>query len=180
MKHINGIHATQWFRFSTRMSSPWLISKKVGISKKGIIHDYFHRDVTLATVTRSDQSTPPATQHWASVSKTQELKRNSRLRNCVFCTGNCREGVTGNQCSMCKPNHYGFSPDGCKECDCDPTGSTSPQCDEMTGQCECRDKVKGHQCTLSVYPSVRRVRRSIPKLRHQIKVYICKGRIGKN
>ena len=60
----------------------------------------------------------------------------------VAFTGYCRDGVTGTQCSECKPNHYGFSPEGCKDCDCDPTGSNSQQCDLVTGKCDCRAKVK--------------------------------------
>lgn len=44
------------------------------------------------------------------------------------------------------PKHYGFSSDGCKECDCDPTGSTDLQCDLVNGQCPCRDKVEGRRC----------------------------------
>ncbi len=47
---------------------------------------------------------------------------------------------------MCLPFHYGFSPDGCKLCECDPTGSTDMQCDRITGQCPCRDKVEGRKC----------------------------------
>ncbi len=44
------------------------------------------------------------------------------------------------------PEHFGFSPEGCKLCDCDPTGSTDIQCDLATGQCPCRDKVEGRRC----------------------------------
>lgn len=35
---------------------------------------------------------------------------------------------------------------GCKACECDPTGSTDLQCDELTGECPCRDKVEGRRC----------------------------------
>jgi hypothetical protein len=38
--------------------------------------------------------------------------------------------------------HYGFGSTGCKPCECDPTGSTDLQCDLLTGQCPCRDKVR--------------------------------------
>jgi laminin gamma 1 len=47
---------------------------------------------------------------------------------------------------MCLPFHYGFSPEGCNLCDCDPTGSTDMQCDLISGQCPCRDKVEGRKC----------------------------------
>jgi len=47
---------------------------------------------------------------------------------------------------MCEPYHYGFSLQGCTSCECDPTGSTDLQCDELTGQCPCRHKVEGRKC----------------------------------
>ena len=52
--------------------------------------------------------------------------------------------MTGQRCEMCLPQHYGFSTEGCKACECDPTGSLNLQCDLLTGQCECRDKVRCH------------------------------------
>ncbi len=64
------------------------------------------------------------------------IKCNDRLL-----VGNCREGVTGQRCDMCLPNHYGFSPEGCKPCECDISGSLDIQCDLITGQCPCRNKV---------------------------------------
>lgn len=54
--------------------------------------------------------------------------------------------MTGQRCDMCLPFHYGFSPEGCKLCDCDPSGSTDMQCDLISGQCPCRDKVEGRKC----------------------------------
>ena len=33
-----------------------------------------------------------------------------------------------------------------KECNCDPTGSTSQLCDKYTGQCPCKEHVYGRQC----------------------------------
>ncbi|GFR89290.1 laminin subunit beta 1, partial [Elysia marginata] len=49
-------------------------------------------------------------------------------------------------CSFCKPNFYGInSGQGCRECACDPQGSTSLQCDE-SGQCPCKDSVQGFKC----------------------------------
>ena len=52
----------------------------------------------------------------------------------------------GKQCKVCLPLHYGFSQEGCKLCACDPSGSTEQQCDLLTGQCPCRDKVEGRKC----------------------------------
>ena len=43
------------------------------------------------------------------------------------------------------PYQYGFSTDGCKQCDCDPSGSKGLQCD-MNGQCLCNDNVEGRRC----------------------------------
>ncbi len=67
---------------------------------------------------------------------------NTEVLNGFFLKGNCRPGVTGQQCDQCLPNHYGFSPDGCKPCECDQQGSTDIQCDLITGQCPCHDKVQ--------------------------------------
>ncbi|GFN92862.1 LOW QUALITY PROTEIN: laminin subunit gamma-1 [Plakobranchus ocellatus] len=49
-------------------------------------------------------------------------------------------------CSFCRPNFYGISGgQGCRECGCDPQGSTSLQCNE-SGQCPCKDSVTGLKC----------------------------------
>ena len=58
----------------------------------------------------------------------------------------CRPGVTGRRCDECMPNFYGKSSEGCKECNCDETGSYSLQCDLDTGKCNCRDGVMGMRC----------------------------------
>ena len=55
----------------------------------------------------------------------------------------CKPGVTGRQCNECAAQHYGFSVDGCKPCDCDLTGSETMNCDPLTGQCLCKTNVEG-------------------------------------
>lgn len=48
-------------------------------------------------------------------------------------------------CDQCEVRKYGFSTDGCKECECDSIGSRDLQCD-TTGQCPCLDNVEGRRC----------------------------------
>ncbi|CAG9823408.1 unnamed protein product [Phaedon cochleariae] len=62
---------------------------------------------------------------------------------CLSCKGN----TEGWKCEKCKPDHYGEpSLSNCKACECDPIGSISKQCDNITGQCECKDKFTGRTC----------------------------------
>lgn len=49
------------------------------------------------------------------------------------------------RCDHCEYRKYGFSYDGCKDCDCDPIGSSEPQCDAI-GQCPCLKNVEGRRC----------------------------------
>ncbi|ERL95703.1 hypothetical protein D910_00137, partial [Dendroctonus ponderosae] len=51
----------------------------------------------------------------------------------------------GPRCDHCEARKYGFSSDGCLECDCDAIGSKDLQCD-TTGQCPCLDNVEGRRC----------------------------------
>lgn len=49
------------------------------------------------------------------------------------------------RCDHCESRKYGFSIDGCKQCECDPIGSKDLQCD-ANGQCSCLDNVEGMKC----------------------------------
>lgn len=45
------------------------------------------------------------------------------------------------------PNSYGWEhKKGCKDCDCDHTGSIGHSCDLYSGQCMCREGFTGRQC----------------------------------
>ncbi|XP_068633205.1 laminin subunit gamma-1 [Battus philenor] len=57
----------------------------------------------------------------------------------------CKPGIDGKHCDRCRAYHYGFSVEGCKDCDCDEWGSTNYQCD-VSGQCSCQDNVEGRRC----------------------------------
>ncbi|KAL1491007.1 hypothetical protein ABEB36_011669 [Hypothenemus hampei] len=62
---------------------------------------------------------------------------------CLACKGN----TEGWKCEKCKAEHYGDPISlNCKACECDPIGSLSKQCDNITGQCECKDKFIGRTC----------------------------------
>ncbi|CAH2013089.1 unnamed protein product, partial [Acanthoscelides obtectus] len=62
---------------------------------------------------------------------------------CLSCKGN----TEGWKCEKCKPEHYGDpTQSNCKPCECDPIGSASKQCDNITGQCECKEKFIGRTC----------------------------------
>lgn len=52
-------------------------------------------------------------------------------------------------CWLLKPNMW-WDPEKqfCARCDCNPLGSTSPQCD-VTGRCVCKSGFVGTQCNLS-------------------------------
>ncbi|XP_058880004.1 laminin subunit alpha-2 isoform X3 [Acipenser ruthenus] len=64
------------------------------------------------------------------------------------CT-NCPLGYEGQYCERCSPGFYGDprSPGGsCQECKCDPNGSLPLPCDQLTGQCQCKQGTTGLAC----------------------------------
>ncbi|XP_018564888.1 laminin subunit alpha-1-like [Anoplophora glabripennis] len=63
---------------------------------------------------------------------------------CLSCKGN----TEGWKCERCKPEHYGDPIlANCKACECDPIGSTTKQCDNVTGQCRCKERFTGRTCS---------------------------------
>ena len=73
-------------------------------------------------------------------------------RGCTFHNNRvsciCRRGYTGDLCDQCARGFFG--PDiidgHCTECDCDPNGIVSNECDEANGQCNCKSGVTGRRC----------------------------------
>nr|XP_039257196.1 laminin subunit alpha-1-like isoform X3 [Styela clava] len=61
----------------------------------------------------------------------------------------CPAGYTGIHCEQCSPGHFGdpMSPGGfCQKCGCNPSGSTSLDCDRITGKCNCQPGITGRVC----------------------------------
>ena len=61
----------------------------------------------------------------------------------------CQQGYTGPTCERCAYGYYGNpeEPGGqCQDCDCNPYGSETDQCDGQTGQCYCVAGVTGRDC----------------------------------
>ncbi|XP_028925322.1 laminin subunit beta-3 [Ornithorhynchus anatinus] len=60
----------------------------------------------------------------------------------------CLPNVVGPRCDQCAPGYWGIARGrGCQPCMCDPRTSLSPQCNQLTGQCSCRDDYKGLTCS---------------------------------
>ena len=62
----------------------------------------------------------------------------------------CKAGVTGEFCDECLPEYYGFgNEEGCLKCECNPEGTRGGvnSCDYSTGQCPCKENVKGQTCS---------------------------------
>uniref|UniRef100_A0A8C5T7E1 Laminin subunit beta 3 n=1 Tax=Malurus cyaneus samueli TaxID=2593467 RepID=A0A8C5T7E1_9PASS len=60
----------------------------------------------------------------------------------------CLPNVEGSDCGQCAAGHWDLgSGQGCRPCACHPRGSRSPQCNQFTGQCPCRDGFTGQTCS---------------------------------
>lgn len=60
----------------------------------------------------------------------------------------CLPHVVGPKCDQCAPYHWKLaSGRGCEPCACDPSNSLSPQCNQFTGQCPCREGFGGLTCS---------------------------------
>ncbi|XP_074102845.1 wing blister [Cotesia typhae] len=62
----------------------------------------------------------------------------------------CKPGYSGVRCEKCSYGYYGYPdiPGGvCSPCNCNPAGSASDECDEQTGQCNCRPGSTGRDCS---------------------------------
>lgn len=68
-------------------------------------------------------------------------------QNRVSCI--CKPGYVGDLCEKCDVGYFGL-PDNagghCTECDCDPNGIVSEECDRINGQCHCKEGVIGRRC----------------------------------
>ncbi|XP_020671039.3 laminin subunit gamma-2 [Pogona vitticeps] len=94
----------------------------------------------------------------AGTRKREACDCNGKSRQCIFDiellrrTGNgyrclnCIDNTEGNNCERCKEGFYRQRhQNGCVACGCNPTGSTSVQCDNR-GQCHCKPGVTGNKC----------------------------------
>lgn len=64
-------------------------------------------------------------------------------------------GYAGTKCERCAYGYYGFPsiPGGsCTPCNCNAAGSASDECDEETGQCNCRPGSTGRDCSECTAP----------------------------
>lgn len=63
----------------------------------------------------------------------------------------CKVFVTGKQCDKCKERYYGLglnSTTGCSPCDCSRDGTLNELdiCDQLTGQCTCKQFAGSLNC----------------------------------
>lgn len=81
-------------------------------------------------------------------------------KGCTFYNGrvscSCKPGYIGDFCDACAPGYYG-SPEqeggGCIDCQCNPHGSVSIECDALSGECMCKDGIIGKQCDKCIQPT---------------------------
>lgn len=65
----------------------------------------------------------------------------------------CRVGFGGRDCSQCEDLYWGnprpkVGEQGCRPCQCNPTGSIDTQCDRVTGTCKCKPNIIGDNCDM--------------------------------
>ncbi|XP_019643138.1 PREDICTED: laminin subunit beta-1-like [Branchiostoma belcheri] len=63
----------------------------------------------------------------------------------------CKDRVTGRTCDTCKDGFWNLTadnPQGCQACDCDASGTfnSSNLCDQLTGNCVCKNNTEGDSC----------------------------------
>ncbi|XP_059533348.1 usherin [Myotis daubentonii] len=66
----------------------------------------------------------------------------------------CEHNTTGRNCELCKEHFFrpvGADPsatDGCQPCECDAAGTRNGSllCDQMGGQCDCKQRASGRRC----------------------------------
>ncbi|XP_033113619.1 agrin-like [Anneissia japonica] len=71
----------------------------------------------------------------------------------------CKPGVGGTKCNRCEPGFWDFrgiqnGNSGCRPCGCQPGGSVRDDCDQMTGECLCKQSVMGMKCEICPYEEV--------------------------
>lgn len=81
-------------------------------------------------------------------------------KGCTFTNGrvscSCRPGYIGDFCDFCAPGYYGTPEQdggGCIECNCNPHGSVSIECDGLSGECMCIDGIMGKRCDQCAQPA---------------------------
>ncbi|XP_028517047.1 netrin-1 [Exaiptasia diaphana] len=90
--------------------------------------------------------------HSKSCEFNMELFKLSGGRSGGVCI-NCRHNTAGRYCHYCKegyfkdPNLPTTHRKTCKLCNCHPHGSRGRVCDQSTGQCPCKEGVRGRTCT---------------------------------
>ena len=50
------------------------------------------------------------------------------------------------KCDHCRPGYYNLTTTGCQDCSCDPNGSQSHTCNEISGVCSCLSGIGGDKC----------------------------------
>lgn len=62
----------------------------------------------------------------------------------------CKSHVISRQCEYCQDGFYNLTAEnlfGCVDCECDVGGAVNKICDKTAGQCTCRPRIEGVQCT---------------------------------